>query len=75
MGDLRDTTGCGSHMVTGATETQQQIAEIPTGRIHTVPNLEIQQSNHNVSLDTTLPAPDLEIHEPSQDPLNRLADV
>ena len=58
VGGLRDTTGHGSHMVTGAIDTQQQIPEFLTGRIHSIPNLERQQSNHNVSLDATLPAPD-----------------
>ena len=75
VGDLGDTTGHDSHMVTGAIDTQQQIPEFLTGRIHSIPNLERQQSNHNVSLDATLPAPDLEVPETSQDPLNRLADV
>ena len=75
VGDLRETIGQSSPMVTGAIDTQQQIPEFLTGRIHSIPNLERQQSNHNVSLDTTLPAPDLEVPETSQDPLNRLADV
>ena len=75
VGDLRDTTGHGSHMVTGAIDTQQQIPEFLTRRIHSIPNLQRQQSNHNVSLDATLPAPDPEVYEPSQDPFNRLADV
>ena len=75
VGDLRDTTGRGSYMVTGANEAQQPIPEFLTGRIHSIPNLERQQSNHNVSLDTTLPAPEPEVTESPQDPLNRLADV
>ena len=75
VGDLRDTTGRGSYMVTGANEAQQPIPEFLTGRIHSIPNLERQQSNHNVSLDTTLPAPEPEVPETPQDPLNRLADV
>ena len=75
VGDLRDTTGRGSYMVTGANEAQQPIPEFLTGRIHSIPNLERQQSNHNVSLDTTLPAPEPEAPETPQDPLNRLADV
>ena len=75
VGDLRDTTGRGSYMVTGANEAQQPIPEFLTGRIHSIPNPERQQSNHNVSLDTTLPAPEPEVTEPPQDPLNRLADV
>ena len=72
---MRETTGHGSHRVTGAIDTQQQIPEFLTERIHSIPNLERQQSNHNVSLDATLPAPDPEVHEPSRDPINGLADV
>ena len=75
VGDLRDTTCRDSHMVSGAIDTQQRFPEFLTGRIHSIPNLERQQSNHNVSLDATLPAPDPEVPETSQDPLNRLADV
>ena len=75
VGDLRDTMGRGHYMVTGANEAQQQIPEFLTGRIHSIPNLERQQSNHNVSLDTTLPAPQPEVPDTPQDPLNRLADV
>ena len=75
VGDLRDTTGHDSHMVTGAIDTQQPIPEFLTGRIHSIPNPQRQQINHNVSLDTTLPAPDPEVPQTSQDPLNRLADV
>ena len=75
VGDLRGTTGHGSYMVTGATDTQPQIPEFLTGRIHSIPNLERQQSTHNVSLDTTLPAPDPTVPEPPLDPFNRLADV
>ena len=75
VGDLRDTTGHDSHMVTGATDTQPKIPENLTGRIHSIPNLERQQSTHNISLDTTLPAPDPAAPEPPQDPFNRLADV
>ena len=73
--DLRDTVGQSHYMVTGANETQQPIPEFLTGRIHSIPNLERQQSTHNVSLDTTLPAPDPEVPQTPQDPLNRLADV
>ena len=75
VGDLRETLGQSSHMVTGAIDTQQQIPEFLTGRIHSIPNLQRQHSNHNVSLDATLPAPDPEVPEPQQDPFNRLADV
>ena len=75
VSDLRDTTGRGSYMVTGANEAQQTFPEFLTGRIHSIPNLVRQQSNHNVSLDTTLPAPEQEVPETPQDPLNRLADV
>ena len=75
VGDLRDTAASGHYMVTGANETQQQIPECLTGRIHSTLNLERQQSNHNVSLDTTLPDPEPEVPATPQDPLNRLADV
>ena len=70
--DLGDTTSRGSYMVAGATDTQQQILEFLTGLIHSIPNLERQQSNHNVSLDTTLPAPEPEVPETPQDPLNNV---
>ena len=73
--DLRDIAGRSHYMVTGANEAQQPIPEFLSGRIHSIPNLERQQSNHNASLDTTLPAPDPEVPESTQDPLNRLADV
>ena len=73
--DLRDIAGRSHYMVTGVNDTQQQIPEFLNGRIHSIPNLERQQSNHIVSLDTTLPAPDPEVPELTQDPLNRLADV
>ena len=73
--DLRDIAGRSHYMVTGANEAQQPIPEFLSGRIHSIPNLERQQSNHNVSLDTTLPAPDPEVPESTQDPLNGLADV
>ena len=73
--DSRDATGRGSYIVTGATDTQQQILELLTGRIPSIPNPERQQSNHNVILDTTLPASEPEVLETPQDPLNRLADV
>ena len=73
--DLRDIAGRSHYMVTGANEAQQPIPEFLSGRIHSIPSLERQQSNHNVSLDTTLPAPDPEVPESTQDPLNRLADV
>ena len=69
-GDLRDTTGRGPYMVIGANEAQQQIPEFLTGRIHSIPNLERQQSNHNVSLFTTLPAPETVAPETPQDALN-----
>ena len=75
VGDLRDTAPSSHYMVTGANETQQQIPEFLTGRIHSIRNLERQQSNHNVSLDTTLPAPEPQVPVTPQDPLNRLADV
>ena len=62
-------------MVTGATDTQRQIPEFLTGRIHSHPNLERQELPQNVSLDTTLPAPEPELPQTPQEPLNRVADV
>ena len=62
-------------MVTVATDTQRQIPKILFGRILYNPNLERQESTQNVFLDTTLPAPEPEMPETSQDLLNRLADV
>ena len=44
-------------------------------RILSHPNLERQDSIHNVFLETTVPAPEPEVPETPQDPLNRLADV
>ena len=62
-------------MVTGAADTQRQIPELLTGPIHSNPNLERQESTRKVSLVTNLPAPEPEVPETPQDPLNRLADV
>ena len=73
--NLKDTTGRGSYMVTEATETQRQIPEFLKGPMHSIPNLERQQSTHKVSQDTILPAPEPEVPETSSDPLIRLADV
>ena len=58
--DSRAPRNSSSYMVTGATDTQRQIPEFLTGRIHSHPNLERQESSHNVFLDTTLPAPEPE---------------
>ena len=74
-GDLRNTEDLGPYMVTGATDTHRQIPEFLTGRIYSHPNLERQESTHNISLDTILPAPEPEVPQTPQDPLNRLADV
>ena len=54
--DLRDIAGRSHYMVTGVNEAQQPIPDFLTGRIHSIPNLERQQSNHNVSLDSSGPA-------------------
>ena len=73
--DLRAARDYNPYMGTGATDIQRQFPEFLTGRIHSHPNIERQESIHNVSLDTTLPAPDPEAPNTPQDPLNRLADV
>ena len=73
--DMRIPRDISPYMVTGATDTQRQSPEFLTGGIHSHRNLERQESNHNVSLDTTQPAPEPEVPQTPQDPLNRLADV
>ena len=73
--DLRNSRDHSLFMLTGPTDTQRQIPEFLTGRIHSNTNLERQESTQNVSLDSTLPAPDHEVPVAPKDPLNRLADV
>ena len=75
--DLRVTRDSSPYMVTGAFDTQRQTLEFLTGRIHSHPNLERQESSRNVSLDTTrLCQPQsLKCHKLPQNPLNRLADI
>ena len=73
--DLRVPRDSSPYTVTGATDTQRQIPEFLTGRVHSHPNLQRQESTHKVSLDTTLPAPEPEVLSTLQDPLNILADV
>ena len=72
---MRTTRDSSPYVVTGATDIQRLIPELLTGLILSHPNLERQESTHNVSLDTTLPAPEPEVPETSQGLLNRLADV
>ena len=74
-GDLRTPKDDSPYMVTGAIDTKRQILEFLTRRIHSNPNLDRQESSHNVSLDTTLPAPEPEVPQTPQDPINSLADV
>ena len=73
--DLRDHMDVGPYMVTGATELQQPIPEFLTGRIHSQPDLQRQESTHDTTLDTTLPIAEPAPAEQPQDPINRLADV
>ena len=42
------------YLVTGANELQQPIPEFLTGRIHSQPDLQRQESAHDTNLDTTL---------------------
>ena len=53
--DLRDHTDNTPYMVTGANELQHPIPEFLTGRIHSHPDLQRQESAHDTTLDTTLP--------------------
>ena len=73
--DLRDHTDFTPYMVTGANEAQHPIPEFLTGRIHSQPNLQRQESAHDTTMDTTLPIAEAVVAEPPQDPINRLADV
>ena len=73
--DLRDHTDVSPYMVTGANELQQPIPEILTGRIHSQPDLQGQESTHDTTLDTTLPITEPVPAEQPLDPINRLADV
>ena len=45
-------------MVTRVNDTQRPIPEFLNGRIHSRPNLERQETPHNVSMDTTPPTPE-----------------
>ena len=62
-------------MVTGGNDTQRQFHEILTRKIYSNPNLERQELSHNFSLDTNLSAPEPEVPETPQDPINRLANA
>ena len=73
--DLRNHTDCTTYMVTGAIELQHPITEYLTGRIHSQPDLQRQESAHDTTMDTTLPIPEPVAAEQPQDPINRLADV
>ena len=52
--DLRDHMDNVPYLVTGANELQQPIPEFLTGRIHSQPDLQRQESAHDTTLDTTL---------------------
>ena len=68
--DLRDTEGQSPYMVTGVNDTQRPIPEFLTGRIHSHPNLERQESPYNVSMDTTPPTPKTAMPENSRNLLS-----
>ena len=53
--DLRVQPDHVPYMVTGANELQHPITEFLTGRIHSQPDLQRQESAHDTTLDTTLP--------------------
>ena len=73
--DLRDHMDNTPYMVTGANELQHPIPEFLTGRIHSQPDLQRQESAHDTTLDTTLPVAEPVTTEQPQDPINRLTDV
>ena len=74
-GDLRDHTDTTPYIVTGANELQRPIPEFLTGRIHSQPDPQRQESAHDTTMDTTLPEAEPVMAEQPQDPINRLADV
>ena len=53
-------------MMTGVNDTQRPVLDFLTGRIHSHPFLERQESAHNVSIDTTLPTTENAMPEISQ---------
>ena len=62
--------------MTGATDTQPQIPEFLTGRIHSIPTLDQQKLAHNISLVSNLPVLESEVPDDvPQDPIKILADV
>ena len=65
--DLRDTGDLTPYMVTGVTDTQQPIPQFWIRRIYFQPNLERQESAHNVSMDKTLPMREPEVSERRRD--------
>ena len=73
--DLRDHTENVPYVVTGASELQQQIPEFLTGRIHSQPDLQRQETAHDTTLDTTLPVAKPVTAEQPQESINRLVDV
>ena len=73
--DLRDHADTTLYMVTGANELQHPLPEFLTGRIHSQPDLQRQESTHDTTMDTTLPMAEPVPAEQPQDPINRLSDV
>ena len=75
--DLRDHTVTTRYMMTGANEHLLLILNLLTGRIHSQPDLQGQESTHDTSMDTSQPvAESVTAEQPQpQDPINRLADV
>ena len=72
MRDLKDFT---PYMVTGANELQHPLPEFLTGQIHSQPDLQRQESEHDTTMDTTVPVVEPVAAEQPQDSINRLADV
>ena len=68
--DLRDTEDVSPDRVAGVNNTQRSIPVFLTGRIHSRPNLEIQESAHNVSMNTTLPISETAMPKTSQNLLS-----
>ena len=62
-------------MVTGGTDSKRPIPDFLTGLIQFQPDLQRQQSTHDITMDTTLPIAETVPVKQLQDPINRLTDV
>ena len=69
------TNGSAYDMVTGENEPPIDVPEFLTGRMPSRSHLHRSHDDLNPLLDTTIPAQEMTVPAPEQDPVNRLADV